>query len=75
MRHLDPHCIIRDLLLWCTDSLDVAVASEVVVCGLSCSAACEISVPSSGIKAVFPKLQGRFLTTGPPGKPQTGVLY
>jgi len=31
-------CIIQDLLLWCTDSLDVA-------CGLSCSVAYGILVP------------------------------
>ena len=58
-----------------TQSLDVAVGSKVVVCGLSCSAACGILVPQSGIEPVFPALQGGFLTTGPPGKPQTGVLY
>ena len=34
----------------------------------SCSAACRISVPRPEIKPKSPALQGRFLTTGPPGK-------
>ena len=36
--------------------------------GLSCSAACEILVPRPRIKPMSHALQGRFLTTGPPGK-------
>ena len=35
---------------------------------LSCSEACGILVPWPGIKPASPALQGRFLTTGPPGK-------
>ena len=35
---------------------------------LSCSKACGILVPPPGIKPMSPVLQGRFLTTGPPGK-------
>ena len=34
----------------------------------SCSAACGILLPRPGIKPVSPVSQGRFLTTGPPGK-------
>ena len=30
--------------------------------------ACGILVPQPGIKPMSPALQGRFLTTGPPGK-------
>ena len=30
--------------------------------------ACRILVPSTGIKPVSSALEGRFLTTGPPGK-------
>ena len=36
--------------------------------GLSCCAACEILVPRPRIKPMSPALQGRFLTTEPPGK-------
>ena len=35
---------------------------------LSCSKACGVLVPRPGIKPVSPALEGRFLTTGPPGK-------
>ena len=38
--------------------------------GLCCREACGILVPRPGIKPVSPVLQGRFLSTGPPG----GVL-
>ena len=34
----------------------------------SCSAACGILVPGPGTELVSPELEGRFLTTGPPGK-------
>ena len=40
-----------------------------MACGLSCFAACGILVSRPGIKPIFSALQGRFLTTGPPGKP------
>jgi len=36
--------------------------------GLSCPAACGILVPLPGIEPASPAFQGRFLTTGPPGK-------
>ena len=35
---------------------------------LSCPEACEILVPQPGIEPLSPALEGRFLTTGPPGK-------
>ena len=54
-------CIMWYLSLEGTDFL-------VVVPGLSCSAACGILVPRSGIEPMSPALQGRFLTTGPPVK-------
>ena len=55
------HCIMWDLSLQCTDSL-------VLTCGLSCSEACGILIPWSGIKPMSPALQDGFLTTGKPGK-------
>ena len=36
--------------------------------GLSCPVACGILVPWPGIEPTSPALEGRFLTTGPPGK-------
>ena len=44
---------MRDLLLWCRDSL-------VVARGLTCSTACRVLVPQPGVKPKFPTLQGRF---------------
>ena len=58
---------MQDLYLWCTDSL-------VVVNGLSCSVACGILVPQLGFEPKSPALQGRFLTTGLPGKSQSHTL-
>ena len=40
----------------------------VVAHRLSCPVACGILVPQPGIKPMSPALQGRFLTTEPPGK-------
>ena len=57
----DLHCSVWDLSLWCVDSV-------IAVHGLSCFAACGILLPWPGIKPPSPALQGRFLTTGPPGK-------
>ena len=45
-----------------------AVVSLVVEHGLSCTVACRILVPGSGIEPMSPALQGRFLATGLPGK-------
>ena len=52
--------------LWCADSSAVVAA-----CWLSCSVTCGIS---TGMEPVSSALQGRFLTTGPPGKSQTGCF-
>ena len=42
--------------------------SPVVAHGHSCPVACGTLVPQPGIKPECPALQGRFLTTRPPGK-------
>ena len=48
------------------------MGSVVVVHGLSCSTACGI-FPDQGLNWC-PALQGGFLTTGPPGKPQGSIF-
>ena len=50
------------------------MGSVVVALRLSCSTACGILVPSPEIKPTSPALEGRFLTTGPPGKSPTSLL-
>ena len=45
-----------------------AVHTLAVACGLSCSTAGGVLVPRPGFEPRSPSLQGRFLTTGPPGK-------
>ena len=40
----------------------------IVVGRLHCLMACGSLVPQPGIKPMFSALEGRFLTTGPPGK-------
>ena len=57
---------MQNLSLQCTDSL-------VTAHGLSCAAAGGILVPHLGIEPAPPALQGRFLTTGPPGKSLTVI--
>lgn len=42
--------------------------------GLCCPMACRILVLGLGIEPVSPKLAGRFLTTGPPGKVPGGCF-
>ena len=49
--------------------------SVVVAHELSRSVARGILVPQPGMKPVSPALQGRFLTTGPPGKPPTNLFH
>ena len=44
------------------------VGSVVVAHGLSCPAACGILVPRPGTEPASSALEGRFFTTGPPGK-------
>ena len=68
----DPHCVMWDLLLWCTDSpvvepgLQSAQASLAAANGLSYSGARGILVPRPGVKPVSPALQGGFLHQGSP---------
>ena len=53
--------------LWlcgCCCSKDAAVVAQ----RLRCSQACGILVPQPGVEPTSPALEGRFLTTGPPGK-------
>ena len=56
---LDPRCSVW--ALHCN--------TQVAAYGLSCPKACEILVPRLGIEPMSTALEGRFLTTGPPGKP------
>ena len=58
----DLSLVFVDSLLW------RAGVSLVVACGLSCPAARGILVPQPGIEPESPALEGRFFTTGPPGK-------
>ena len=51
------------------------VGSVFVVLRLSCPKVCGISVPQPGIEPASPALEGRFLTTGPPGKSQEEHFY
>ena len=48
--------------------------SVVVVRGLSCPTSCGILVLQPGFEPASPALEGRFLTTGPPGKSQFTYL-
>ena len=57
----DLCCSLQDLSLRCMELV-------VVVLRLSCSMACEILVPQPGTESMSPAWEGRFLTTGPPGK-------
>ena len=57
----DLCCSLQDLSLRC-------MGLVVVVLRLSCSMACEILVPQPGTEPMSPAWEGRFLTTGPPGK-------
>lgn len=75
----DLCCIMQDLVL-CLQTLVVAhmpqsiQASLAAAHRLSCSTACGILVSQAGIEPTCPALQGKFLTTGPPGSPE-GPLY
>ena len=44
------------------------LGSVVALLGLSCLVACVILPPQPGAEPMFPALEGRFLTTGLPGK-------
>ena len=56
------------LWMWCMGS---AVAAQ----GLSCFEACGIPVSQAGIELTSHALQGRFLTTGPPGKASLPTFF
>ena len=45
-----------------------------MVRGLSCPTVCGLTVHRNGIKLAFPASQGRFLTTGPPGKSLVSLI-
>ena len=51
-----------------------AVGSVVVSFRLSCSTACGILAPRPEIKPTSPALEGRFFTSGPPGKSHTSLF-
>ena len=55
----------RPLIL---ENADSVVEVQTSLDELSCPTACGILVPQPGIKPEIPALEGRFLTTGPPGK-------
>ena len=61
------NCIRSSWWLAVSSFLCIGV-SLVVVQGLSCPVASGLLVPSWGIEPTSPALEGRFLTTGPPGK-------
>ena len=64
-----PHLLA--LLIYLFLSLaDLSCSLWVLYCGagLSCPVACRILVPQPGTESLSPALQGRFLTTGLPGK-------
>ena len=50
------------------------VGSVAVARRLSCPSACGILAPPGGIKPASPALEGRFLTTGPPGKSLSNLI-
>ena len=56
-----------------TDPSRLRVGSVVVAGGLHYPKVCGILVPPPGIKPTSPALEGRFLTTGLPGKPHIGT--
>ena len=58
--------------LGCAGFLLWHVGSKVAAHRLSYPTVCGIFVPQSGVKPEPPALEGRFLTTGPPGKLEDG---
>ena len=68
------NCSTRELSLRSTGSSLRRAGSLVVARGFSCPVACGILVPQPGIEPVSTALEGRFLTTGPPGKALKEVL-
>ena len=74
MRHAGSFVVASGLLSSCGAWAPERVGSVVVARGLSCPVACGIFVPSPGIEPTPPALEGRFLTTGPPGKSPIPLL-
>ena len=56
-------------------ALSLCCSSSWGMCKVSCLVACGVLVPWPGTEPVSPALKGRFLTTGPPGKPQPRILF
>ena len=49
---------------------------QALECRLSCPSVCGVLVPQPGMEPASPALEGRFLTTGPPGKsPHVYFIY
>ena len=64
--------VLATLRLCCTSGAPLAVVLE----GLFCRMACGLLLSQSGVKPSPPTLEGRFLTTGPPGKSlHRGLLF
>ena len=63
------------LFIWLRQELVAACGLFHVACGLSCPVACGILVPRPGIEPAFLALEGVFLTTGPPGKSPSCLLF
>ena len=67
MCHVDSFFAVHGLSscgLW----VPKRAVSVVAMHGLTCSTACGILVPRLGMEPMSSALQGRFSTTGPPGK-------
>ena len=61
--------ILAVLGLYCAvQAFSSSRAPVLATFGLSCSVACRILAPWPGMERAFHALEGRFLTTGPPGK-------
>ena len=66
-QHRDSSCGLSSCYKWALQLWRTGSGSVTVAHGLSCSAACGILVPQSGVKHTFPALQGGFVITVPPG--------
>ena len=68
LQHAGSFVAARRLFSSCGMQAPECTGSVVAVRGLSCPMARGILVPRPGIEPPSPALEGRFLTTGPPGK-------
>ena len=66
--------VVSCRIFLCGTQASEGAGSVVALLGLSCSMTCGILVPQLGFKPTSPALQGRFLTTGPPGKSLVGCF-